>query len=85
MRWHIKPSYKSRILEIVEVILVILLFNYLKSELKQTIPYLFRIIKVGDSHLELFLRFGTPILLNLVTTVFGDSLCILGIGNGSVI
>ena len=52
--------------------------------MKQTSPFFLGIIKVGATHMELFLRFNTPIFTSLLTFVFRFSLCILGIENGLV-
>ena len=79
----LKPSYfdyKYCILGIGKGILLILLFSSLKSEMKRTVLYFLGMIKVGASHLDLFLRFDTTIFINVVTSVLRVSLCILGIG-----
>ena len=39
---------------------------------------------VGAAHLESFLRYNTPMFVNLYTSVFRVSLCILGIGKDLV-
>ena len=71
---------KSYILGIGRCFLLILLFISLKSEMKRTAPFVLGIIKVGAAHLELFLRFDTPIFINLLNSEFRASSCILGIG-----
>ena len=73
---------KSYILGIGKGFLLIILLSSLKSEMKRTVPFLLVIIKVGAAHLELFLRFNTPMFINLLTSVFRVSSCILGIGKG---
>ena len=45
------------------------LLNSLKSEMKQTVPLFLEIMKVGASHLDLFLRFNTSMFINLLTSV----------------
>ena len=75
-------SNKSCILGIEKGFLLILLLSSLKSEMKRTVPFISGIIKVGATYLILFLRFNTPIFINLLTFVFKVSLCILGIGKG---
>ena len=63
-------------------LLLILLFSCLKSEMKRTVSLFLDIIKVGASNLELFFCFNTPIFINLLTSVFRVSLCILRIEKG---
>ena len=77
---YLKPSNfnnKYCILGIGKGFLLILLFSSLNSEMKQTIPLFLEIIKVGVAHLELFLRFNTPIFINLLNSFFKVCLCIL--------
>ena len=79
---YLKPSNfkkKSCILAVGKVFLLIILFSSLESELKRTVPFFLGIIKVGAARLELFLRFNTPIFINLLTSIFRVSLCILEI------
>ena len=58
---------------------LILIFSSLKSEMKRAVPSFLRIIKVEAAHLELFLRFNTPMFVYLLISVFRASSCILGI------
>ena len=62
--------------------LFILLFSSLKSEMKQIVPFFLGIINVGASHSKLFIGLKTPMLTNLLTSVYRVSSCIFGIGNG---
>ena len=52
--------------------------------MKQTFPFFLGTIKVEDAHLELFFHFNTPMFINLLTSVFRVSLCILEIGKSLV-
>ena len=84
---YLKPSNfknKSCIFGIGKSFLLILLLSSLKSEMKLTVPFYFGIIKVEAAHLDLFLRFNTPMYINLLTSVFRVSSCILGNGIGLV-
>ena len=79
-----KPSSfksKSYILGIGNGFLLILLFNFLKSEMKQAIPLFMGIINVGAGHSDLFLCFKISMFTNLFTSVFSVSSCTFGIGN----
>ena len=73
---------KSCILRIGKGFLLIILLNSQKSEMTRTVAFFLGIIKVGAARLELFLPFNTPMFINLLTSVFRVSLCILGIGKG---
>ena len=80
----LKPSNlnnKSCILGIGKGFLSNLIFNSLKSEMKQTLPFFLGIIKVEAAHLALFLLLSTSLLIHLLTSVFRLSLCILRIKN----
>ena len=84
---HLKPSNfnnKSCFLGIAKVLILILLFGSLKSAIKWTVAFFLGIMKDGAAHSELLLRFNTPIIINLLTSVFIVSSCILGIGKGLV-
>ena len=61
---------KSCILGIGKGFLLIILFTDTKSEMKRSVPFVLEIIKNGASYLELFLRFNTPMFINLLTFVF---------------
>ena len=62
--------------------LLLILFKSLKSEMKQTVPFLLGVINVGAAHSELFLYFETPLFTNLLISVFRVSSWIFGIENG---
>ena len=82
---YLKPSNfnnKSYILGIGKGFLLILLLSSLKSDMKQIVPLFLGIIKVGAAHLELFFCFYAHIFIDLLTSVFIVSLCILEIGKG---
>ena len=85
---YLKPSNfksKSCILGIGNGFLLILLLKSLKSlksEMKRTVPLYQGIKKVGAVHSELFLRFKTPMLTNLLTSVLLVSTFTFRIGNG---
>ena len=51
--------------------------------MKWSVPLFLGIIKVGAAHSEWFLLFfNTPMFVNLLTSVYRVSSCILGIGKG---
>ena len=70
---YLKPSNfndKSCILGIGKGFLLSLLLSSLKSEMKRAVPLFLGIIKVGETHLELFLRFNTPMCIDLSNSIF---------------
>ena len=82
---YLKPSSfksKSYILGIGNGFRLIDLLSSLKSEMKPIVPLFLRIKNVGASYSELFLRFETPTLTNLLISIFRVTSCTFGIGNG---
>ena len=77
-------SFKSKscILGIGNGFLLILFFSSLKSEMKQTVSFLWGIINVGAAHSELIVRFKTLMIINVIASIFRVSSCTFGIGNG---
>ena len=80
-----KPSsFKSKpcIFEIGNGFLLTLLLSSLKSEMKQTVPFVLWIINVGAAHSKLYIHCKTFMFTNLFTSVLRVSSCTFGIGNG---